>query len=166
MTTGPKLIANRRNAKASSGPVSAAGKAASSQNARKHGLRSSAPSDRDEAAIAAVMAALMGDSPERRPEARAAAEARLYLDRVKSAKAMVLGAAMAHAGEGAPSDGTGSGPVLEASAVLSCLKQQLVLDDYERRAASCYRNALRAFWAEKPASKTAAADAFWPNEPT
>ena len=118
MTTDPKLIANRRNAKSSSGPVSAAGKAASSQNARKHGLRSSAPSDRDEAAIMVIMSALMGDRPERRPEARAAAEARLYLDRVRSAKAMILGAARVHAQDGALPDGTGRGSDLEASAVL------------------------------------------------
>jgi len=146
MTTGRKLIANRRNAKASSGPVSAAGKAASSQNARKHGLRSSAPSDRDDAAIVAIMSALMGDRPDRRPEARAAAEARLYLDRVRSAKAMIMGAAMAHAKDGALPGGTGRGSHLEACAVLACLDQQLVLDGYERKAASRYRQALRAFW--------------------
>ncbi len=148
MTTGPKLIANRRNAKASSGPVSAAGKAASSQNARKHGLRSSAPSDQDEAAITVIMSALMGDRPERRPEARAAAEARLYLDRVRSAKAMILGAAVVHAQDRELPGEAGRGSDLEASAVLACLDQQLVLDGYERKAASRYRQALRAFWGD------------------
>ena len=44
MTSARKLEANRRNARASTGPRTAAGKARAAQNARRHGLSLAAAS--------------------------------------------------------------------------------------------------------------------------
>lgn len=45
MTSLKKLAANRRNAQSSTGPRTAAGKAAASLNARRHGLNTPVPDD-------------------------------------------------------------------------------------------------------------------------
>jgi hypothetical protein len=98
--------------------------------------------------IDALTETLMSTGSDRKDEARAAAEARCHLDRVRSAKAMVLHGAMARIEATQSSDRTMSSADLEAEILLANLDQQLVLDGYERKAASRYRRALRAFWNE------------------
>jgi hypothetical protein len=57
-----RVRANRRNAQRSSGPKTAAGKAKSSRNARRHGL-SSTPGFFDDPAIEALAALFAGEAP-------------------------------------------------------------------------------------------------------
>ena len=82
-----QVAANRRNAQRSTGPRTAAAKARTARNARRHGL--AIPLARDPAAcveIERLAAALVGRSatPARLEQARVAAEAELELRRVRA----------------------------------------------------------------------------------
>ena len=95
--------------------------------------------------VEALFNALVCLRSDRPDEARAAAEARHHLDRVRSAKAVALNGSMTRIQASRPDQPTLLPLDLEAEVVLAALDQQLVLDGYERKAASRYRRALRAF---------------------
>lgn len=93
MTSERATRANRRNAQASTGPRTAAGKVRSGQNARKHGLSAVDPNPDTEAEIEAL-AVLIADEHVSDAgilaAARAVAEAQLQLQRVKTFKIALL----------------------------------------------------------------------------
>jgi hypothetical protein len=87
MASEKQIVANRRNAKRSTGPVTAEGKSRSSQNALRHGLsRRGTVSPDDAADIREFALQMVGEeaSPLETTLARAAAEAQLDLLRVGS----------------------------------------------------------------------------------
>jgi hypothetical protein len=93
MKTTARVRANRRNAKASTGPKSTAGKARVAQNAVRHGLAvpiaSIAEADQ---AVERIAHLLAGDaaSADRLALARHVAEAQLDLKRVREARAALI----------------------------------------------------------------------------
>jgi hypothetical protein len=130
VTSARKLLANRANARKSTGPRTPAGKARVAGNARRHGL--SVPAARDPAlaeAIETLARAIAGAeaAAPRHALAGRIAQAQIELVRVRSARRALL----AQAG-----DNPGATAKLAA------------IDDYERRARSQRRQAMRAFDAE------------------
>ena len=88
MTSERKIAANRNNAKKSTGPRSAAGRATSRHNARRHGLATGIGSDpafRDDIEILAKL--LAGGREDVGEFAREAAEAHLDLTRIRRIRA-------------------------------------------------------------------------------
>jgi hypothetical protein len=129
MTSLRKIYSNRRNAKRSTGPKTAAGKARSARNGRRHGL--SRPSWIDRSArlrIEALTRMILGErvDAEYRLYANQAALAQVEIERVQQAKAEMLGKAFA-----VPDP---AGPIRRAAS----------LDRYERRARSRRKFAIRA----------------------
>lgn len=93
MTSERAARANRRNARASSGPRTAAGKARSGQNARKHGLSAADPNPEVEAEIEALALLFAGEQVGDAgvlTAARAVAEAHIQLQRVKAYRLAVF----------------------------------------------------------------------------
>ena len=151
-----KLRANRLGKPAGTGPTSAAGKARSAQNARKHGLNVPVMYDPDVAADVAFMAEELApgcQDPELIGRARRIAEAQVDLMRVARARRDIISAAMADPGcrpvtsltgrTAAPGVDPGAGKLV---AILSDVSAQLAtLDWYERVALSRRKRAIRAF---------------------
>jgi hypothetical protein len=93
-----KLRANRLGKPAGTGPISAAGKARSAQNARKHGLNVAVMYDPDVGADVEFMAEEIApgcQDPELIGRARRIAEAQVDLMRVARARRDIISAAMA-----------------------------------------------------------------------
>jgi hypothetical protein len=131
MTSGRKIAANRKNAKKSTGPRSAAGRATSRHNARRHGLATGIGSDpalRDDIEI---LAKLLAAGRENIGEfAREAAEAQLDLMRIRRIRAGLY-ARMRFFDAASTED-------------LRALAEQFArLERYERRAFSRRKRALR-----------------------
>lgn len=118
-----RRAANRANAALSTGPVSAAGRRASSRNALKHGL-SVMPTGAEArvSALAALLVAARGGDPSREEAASRLAEALLDVVRVREARHQAL--LLAGRPDAMP---------------------PAVLDRYEKRALSRRRRLLRAF---------------------
>ena len=126
MTSARKLEANRRNARASTGPRTAAGKARAAQNARRHGLSLAAlcnPSCSGE--VEALARAIAGADAglERLGLARAIAGAQIDVVRARRARLALYP------------------QVLEGDA----LARLVAIDRYERRAFSRRNAAIRVF---------------------
>ncbi len=144
MASERKIAASRANARASTGPRTAAGKARVRRNALRHGLAAlvltnpagSAELDRLVAAICGEDAAAAD-----RAHARAIAECELALRQARAARVQVV--------EPAPRSGQGpnapQGPCLkDAQALDHCLEQLLKIERYERRALSRRKRAIRS----------------------
>jgi hypothetical protein len=95
MATSAQIEANRRNARSSTGPRTARGKASASRSARKHRLNIPITADpRFAPAIDELAYKILGEEdPALLQAARAVAEASLDLDRVTHAKHALLSAA-------------------------------------------------------------------------
>src|SRR4051812_1677584 len=110
MATDKQIAANRRNGALSRGPKTAAGKARSSGNARKHGL--AVPITRDRAiarkirlAARQIAPSAVGDSMR---NAQTAAEANFELTRVRAAiEAAVARMSISHTSHGPETCNTG-----------------------------------------------------------
>jgi hypothetical protein len=147
-----KIAANRRNARRSTGPRTAATKARAARNALRHGL--SIPLARDPMASAEIdrlAAVLVGRSapPARLEQAHIAAEAELELLRVRAhRKALLDRKAIELAVDQPNDDRRRSEPVAfdgehEARALAAALPKLEVLERYERRATSRRKRAMR-----------------------
>ena len=157
MASERKIAANRANARASSGPKTARGKARASQNAQRHGL--SLPVVADPALLKEVKELareIAGDAsdPEIMQEARAVAEAQIDLMRIRRARQNCLAQSRC-VGDFDTSAGTGASTAWQTysperhatSAPISSkvLDQLLKIDRYERRAMSKRKFAIRRF---------------------
>ena len=94
MTLSSLVRANRRNARRSTGPRTAASKAKAAKNAFRHGLSiplSEAAEYADDVVRAAGLLAGPDASPERRERARRATECQLDLVRIRRARLRLLG---------------------------------------------------------------------------
>ena len=99
MTSPAKIAANRRNARRSTGPRSAAGKARARRNAFRHGLAT--PASLDHVAMDRIddlVVALTRDFPSKLELelATLAAEAQAEIERVRQAKVSMVNRAYAH----------------------------------------------------------------------
>jgi hypothetical protein len=131
MTSERKIAANRKNAKKSTGPRSEAGRAASRQNARRHGLATGIGSDpafRDDIEILAKL--LAGGRENIGEFAREAAEAHLNLTRIRRIRAELY-ARMRFFDAASTED------------LMALAEQFARLERYERRAFSRRKRALR-----------------------
>jgi hypothetical protein len=93
MTSPRKIEANRRNARASTGPKTGDGKARSARNARRHGLAVPIQSEPQAAeGIATLARELVGDNPtlQQREAATRVAEAQLDIARIRRARATFI----------------------------------------------------------------------------
>jgi hypothetical protein len=148
MTSTRKVRSNQKNARASTGPRSAQGKARASQNARQHGLSLSALVDPDHsAAVKAWARSLLGDSKSKELQAIALqiAAAQVDLLRVRQARHFALTRAL--------TDASGAdGPISAAEAVAKVASALIALDRYEKRALSRRKFAARIFYATQSGS--------------
>src|SRR5258708_5569700 len=98
MISARKHLANRANARASTGPRTAAGKASAARNALRHGLNISMMADPGLAAeVAALAGEIVGEAaaPELPEMAARIAEAQIELVRVRRARRDLLSQAFA-----------------------------------------------------------------------
>jgi len=161
MATDRQRDANRRNAQLSSGPKTAAGKANSARNARRHGLRAKWGGEADALDIELLAASLCSRRGEFMGPARDAARAVVYARRVSDAKGEALrsalrdlgadaghspGAGQAACGGQTAGGGAGRQPTDAevAQALLACADEIAKLDGYARRAASRRRVTMEA----------------------
>jgi hypothetical protein len=129
MTSDRKIVANRQNARKSTGPKSTAGKHRSRRNALRHGLATDMGADPSLGAEIETIVIAMGSAGGR--EARQLAEAEMDILRVRKIRTAVFNAVLAK-----------SDPELREHAELN--SKLAKLDRYERRAFSRYNRALRA----------------------
>ena len=145
MTSPAKIAANRRNARRSTGPRSAAGKARARRNAFRHGLAT--PASLDHVAMDRIddlIFALTRDFPNQLELelATLAAEAESEIERVRQAKVSMVNRAYAHLrDEGGRLLSAG-----ERAALAFAGKTEILMacERYERRAISRRNRALRA----------------------
>jgi hypothetical protein len=137
MTSAERIAANRRNARASTGPRTAAGKRKAAANALRHGLAASVPDCAMTAMAARIATALAGEqsSPGRRALIAPIAEAQAEIWRARSARAALINLAAASI--------SGHEEHREAEAIVQSLPQLTQLETYERRAMARRRRALR-----------------------
>jgi hypothetical protein len=134
VTSDRKIIANRNNAKKSTGPRSGAGRAAARQNARRHGLAVAIggdPAFHEDIEKLAMALSLASGTQKVSEFAREAAEATLDLARIRKVRAFLF-ETFSSADTAVP-DG------------ITDLNDKLAkLERYERRAFSRRKRALRA----------------------
>jgi hypothetical protein len=97
MTTARKQAANRQNARASTGPKSAAGKARAARNARRHGLAIPIWSDRSLASAAEALAreiSGVGATPKVLELARKVAETQIDISRIRKTRQDLIAPAL------------------------------------------------------------------------
>ncbi len=156
MTSPRKLIANRENARRSTGPRTLASKARAAQNSMRHGLSVSLVRAAEMSAeIDRLAVALAGSrrDPAALEQARIAAEAELELQRVRAYRTFVLDektAQMAPLGCPTAADenrvssrSAKTNHEETANAVFGALPELAALDRYEKRALSQRRRAMQ-----------------------
>jgi hypothetical protein len=134
MATADQIAANRRNARRSTGPRTAAGKRkVAATNALRHGIIAADPAMAG--AVARVAAALAGPnaSPALRALVEPIAEAQVDLVRVRSARVKLIDLAAA----------TAASAVGETDAFIESLPRLVLLDRYERSAMRRRHRAMR-----------------------
>jgi hypothetical protein len=134
MTSAKVVAANRRNARASTGPRTAAGKRkVAANNALRHGVIAADPTTGG--AVARIAAVLAGPnaSPGLRALVTPIAEAQVDLLRVRRARVKLIDFAASTA-EGAPG---------ETDAIVESLPRLVLLDRYERSAMRRRHRAMR-----------------------
>jgi hypothetical protein len=139
MTTRSRQLANRRNARYSTGPRSSGGKAVSRLNAFRHGLSVPLLADLKRAPDVEQLAArLVGqqNDPARLFFARQAAEAELDLERVRVARRAIIDRSLARARNPQPDD-------MQAQAIADVLPELASLGRYEARAYSRWKRAVQ-----------------------
>jgi hypothetical protein len=145
VTSEKRVLANRANAKRSTGPRTSKGKARASQNATKHGLWRSAPADLSELHL--VEHAILGADPD--PEmARLAQEiavADWALRKVLQVEAQLLCCASSRTS----ADASSAEVHPLAIRFQNSLPELAKLERYERRARSRLRSALTSFEARR-----------------
>jgi len=146
MTSDRKIATNRRNSQQSTGPRSVQAKQRIRRNALRHGIRALAlrtPAISTE--VDRLASAICGKDadPADREQALLIAESELVLLRVRAARVEVIEQMVPFAATQKP-DVTRSASVSlhEPANNLSCLKQLVTLDGYERRALSRRKRAL------------------------
>lgn len=155
MASDRQCEANRRNAQLSSGPKTAAGKASSARNARRHGLRAEWGGEVDGLEVELLAASLCHRRGAFMGLARDAARAVIYARRVTDAKEEALRSAIRDLAGGAGSaDGGAAATTLGphrapteaevADALHACADEISKLNGYARRAASRRRVTLEA----------------------
>ena len=128
-----KLFANRRNALASTGPRTSAGKARVAQNARRHGLSLPARCDPSRSGeVDALAREIAGDDAdaERLELACRIAAAQIDLVRARRARRDIFPGALREP---------------DATARLAAITRLAIMDRYERRALSRRKVAIRDF---------------------
>lgn len=133
-----RTTANRKNAAKSTGPRTTKGKARSAANATRHGLNTAlalTPGYRATLDALAQQFESAGHSP---TAAKAAAEARLHLTRVQAVKRQLLEIAASKLNSDPEAVGD-----LAAHALLSALPDLRRLEEYERKARSRLKRAIR-----------------------
>jgi hypothetical protein len=144
-----KIRANRANARASTGPRTAAGKTRASRNAKRHGLSLSVLADPSFTAELQGLGALIAGAAARaelnEPACRVAA-AQIDLVRVRQARHRLLLASNDEDGGNASSEPGGTDDRRrERAAIPDISKRLIALDRYERRAMSRRKRAIREF---------------------
>src|SRR6516164_3490502 len=156
MTTARKVLANRQNARASTGPKYAAGKARSSANARRHRLAVPIWSDPVLTANVVALAAHIAGvrpSPQVMAHAQQVADAQIEVVRVRRWRLDLMQQRLSPLQLENPDDRAcelrrDAEVSLKKAAIVSDLTPQLqLLDRYERRAVSRRNRAIRSFTA-------------------
>jgi hypothetical protein len=139
MTSAKAIAANRRNARRSTGPRTGAGKRNAAANSLKHGIRASLTADPATGPVVARIASMLagaGASPARRALVMPIAEAQAELQRIRSARLMLIELAAA---------ALSADEYREAEAIGQSLTTLARLDRYERRATARRSRALCDF---------------------
>ena len=139
MATDRATAANRRNARASTGPRTEAGKARSSQNARKHGLSAGDADPEMDAEVSRLAALIASELPAESgmtEAAHAVAAAHGHLKRVRSLKTEMMRGELAVG----PAETSRGEPAPPSPELLRRLER---LERYERRAFSRRKSAVR-----------------------